>query len=56
MKTSEVVTQCVLFREETTYSEIKTKQKRRHPTYKATGILRLVAFNERQRQVTTDVL
>jgi len=56
MKASEVVTQYMLFKEETTCSEIKIKQKRRHPTYKAAGILRLVAFNDRQRRVTTYVL
>jgi len=32
MKSSEVVAQCMLFREETAYSEIKTKRKGRHPT------------------------
>jgi hypothetical protein len=56
MKASEVVTQCMLFREEATYLENKTKQNRIHPTYKAAGILRLVAFNDRQRRVTTYVL
>jgi hypothetical protein len=32
------------------------KTNKRHPTYEATGILRLVAFNDKQRPVTIYVL